>query len=48
MKKTLKILYCSYDSGIDQNGICELNLIALYAYDNKKIKSVNHMKNTLI
>ena len=47
MKNTLKILYCSGNSGIDQNGISELNLIELYATDNKQIKNVNHMKKTL-
>ena len=47
MKKTLKILYCSYDSGIDQNGISELNLIELYAHYNNKIWNVNHMNNKI-
>ena len=37
MKKTLKKLNCNWNCGIDQNGISELNLIALYAYDNEKI-----------
>ena len=35
--RLLKILNCGFGSGIDQNGISELNLIALYAYDNEKI-----------
>ena len=30
MKKTLKILYCDNKSGLDQNGISELNLIICY------------------
>ena len=42
----LKILYCSYDCGIDQEGIKDLKLIEeLYAVDNKKIKNVNHLIN---
>ena len=44
----LKILYCVNDSGIDQNGIAELNLIELYAGGNEKIKNVNHMKKTQV
>ena len=51
----LKILCCTGNneidlngnSGIDQDGIAQLSLIELYACDNKKIKNVNHMKNTL-
>ena len=40
----LKILDCSYDCGIDQEGIKDLQLIeVLYASDNKKIKNVNHL-----
>ena len=47
MKATLKILYCSENCEIDQNGISQLNLMKLYAHNNEKIKNVNHMKNTL-
>ena len=48
MKKTLKKLNCSgYSSGIDQNGISQLNLIELRTSNNKKIQNVNHMKRTL-
>ena len=47
MKNTLKILNCENDSGIDQNGILELNLIELRVNNNEKIKNMNHMKNTL-
>jgi hypothetical protein len=38
----LKILDCSYDCGIDQEGIKDLKLIEkLYALGNKKIQSIN-------
>ena len=47
MKKTLKKLHCNYISGINQDGISELNLIELNAWNNEKIKNVNHMKNAL-
>ena len=40
----LKILDCSYNCGIDQEGIKDLQLIEeLNANDNKKIKNVNHL-----
>ena len=47
MKKTLEILNCNCDCGIDEIGISELNLIELGASYNHKIKNVNHMKETL-
>ena len=40
----LKILECCGDSGINQNGISQLNLIELYVINNKKMKKVNHIK----
>jgi len=39
MKKTLKVLKCGYDCGIDQHGIVELRLINLNAHGNDKIKN---------
>ena len=40
----LKILDCSGDCGIDQEGIKDLQLIEkLYAINNNKIKNVNHL-----
>ncbi len=37
-----------YDSGIDSEGISELNLSELYATDNAKISDVWHMTNLKI
>lgn len=42
--KSLKILHCS-NSGIDQNGIQNLDLIELDAHDNDKIFNVSFMKS---
>src|ERR1700753_3835551 len=47
MASTLKILYASYDCGIDQNGIKNLHLTKLNAHDNEKIKDVSQMASTL-
>ena len=48
LKNTLKILICGYCSGINQNGISELQCIEeLNCCDNEKIGNVNHLKNTL-
>ena len=47
MASTLKILYASYNCGIDQNGIKDLHLIELNASGNKKIKDVSQMASTL-
>lgn len=47
LKNTLKVLYCAYDSGIDQKGISDVQLQYLNANFNTKIKNVNHMKHTL-
>ena len=45
----LKILYCSWDCGIDQEGIKNLKLIEeLNAKGNKKIKNVNHLNKLKI
>ena len=41
MASILKII-CGSNYGIDQNDIKDLHLIELYAYDNEKIKDVNH------
>jgi hypothetical protein len=47
--KKLKILYCSKNCGINQEGINELtNLEYLEASDNSKINNVNHMKKLKI
>ena len=45
--KTLKILdCCGRNNVVNQNGISELNLIAINIFDNKNIK-INYMKYTL-
>ena len=41
----LQELDSSYNCGIDQNGIKNLNLIKLNAHDNTKIKDVSWMSN---
>jgi hypothetical protein len=41
----LHLLNASYDSGICDFGIKDLNLVTLHAQYNKKIKNVNHMTN---
>ena len=42
MVSTLINLDASGYCGIDQNGIKDLHLTELWAYNNKKIKDVNH------
>ena len=45
LKNTLKILNCAgYYCRIGQKGMSELNLKELNAYNNSKIKNVNHIK----
>ena len=45
----LKILYCSCDCGIDQEGIKDLQLIEeLYSDDNEKIKNVKYLSKLKI
>ena len=45
----LKILYCSWNCGIDQEGIKDLQLIEeLNAKNNEKIKNVNHLSKLKI
>ena len=44
----LQILDASWECGIDDNGIKNLNLIKLNASDNPKITDVNHMTNLQI
>ena len=39
----LKVLYASHKSGINDEGIKNLNLEKLNAYNNSKITNVNHM-----
>jgi hypothetical protein len=41
MISSLKILYAYGNSGIEQNGICGLNLVELYAGNNEKITNVS-------
>ena len=45
---SLQILWASGDSGIDDNGIKNLNLIELYANNNPRITNVNHLTNLQI
>ena len=44
----LQILDASYNCGLDDNGIKDLNLIELDVSDNPKITNVNHMTNLQI
>ena len=46
--KNLKILYAEGNSGIDQKGIQNLDLVELSALYNPKIKDVSHMNNLKI
>jgi hypothetical protein len=39
----LKILYASWDSGICDDGIKDLNLTKLFASNNPNITNINHM-----
>ena len=46
--KSLKTLQAGGKCGIDQNGIKNLNLIALYYSDNEKITDVSFMQSVKV